>query len=814
MVKLYLGRGRLALVVTVVGAAALAAFIWHVWKRGQPVKPAPPGNPVVAVRPATAPTSRPAEASKGETGYIDVVRGAYPDFPATQPLGVPVDLSHAAHLLINDPINLGEDPRKGREMWITRAHAPPIEVVLKEAEDPEKDIDVHIVRERVVFVHWMPAEQAAGAPWLVCLKDDGGYEVVSTQYGRQPLPVRRGYHWEHAFSFDESVVVAAEHGVSVFQFGPAIREEYHEFASVGPATRPAASAPASRPAGGFPEPRVLLDGKGFVAWLPWEHGKTGGRGAARYLRTPADESGNRRPGGTWTDLTPETGWPEKILHLVPLLDQTLLMLIVDDSGAVKLQFNTLERATVKEDVILALIDKLGDADKDVRDKAYDELAQYGPGIWPILDKELKEDPIPEAATRMKRLLKQRATPSLNGMFLLGKKTLKLAARLSDSGTVFYAEAGVSIPNSDDLDAAPIYHVPAWISIRPGRPIELLPGKLAEDLTIDQSRLYVNGNDWLVTNDLAGPRRFVGNGTIKMLRKSEHAYSEFLGSDRRGRWLFRKPGPLDKLRAGPVDKLGASNDTETLIIDPTLPDPSLRLPVWELAADAVGWTRDNWAVEKKNGLFAVREGGWEPLDAKEQIFTKAEEAPPPIEPAAPSGATTRPATTHPSRSTSRPSSTITPPPPVAATMPATSATTTGPSETPILTDRDGNRYFGGQIDLKIVSPAGKQTRWDLPANATGETPVWLVRTANGRLFLFNHPGRVLRIKPTPAGEEPFKLEKVFTHHVPAAAHPTRIWLDPAGRIIMAWENRLAIFFPAGYMPRAIADLIGEEPEEDE
>lgn len=55
-------------------------------------------------------------------------------------------------------------------------------------------------------------------------------------------------------------------------------------------------------------------------------------------------------------------------------------------------------------------------------------------------------------------------------------------------------------------------------------------------------------------------------------------------------------------------------------------------------------------------------------------------------------------------------------------------------------------------------------------------------------------------------EPFKLEKIFTHRVPTVERPTRIWLDPAGRIIMAWEGQLAIFFPAGYIPPAIADLM--------
>ena len=91
----------------------------------------------------------------------------------------------------------------------------------------------------------------------------------------------------------------------------------------------------------------------------------------------------------------------------------------------------------------------------------------------------------------------------------------------------------------------------------------------------------------------------------------------------------------------------------------------------------------------------------------------------------------------------------------------------------------------------------------------------MRTQSGRLFLINSPGRILRIKPTPGEPQPYKLEKTFTHNIPTVDHPTRIWLDPADRIILAWENQLAIFFPAGYIPPAIAEkmLADWEPEEE-
>jgi hypothetical protein len=519
------------------------------------------------------------------------------------------------------------------------------------------------------------------------------------------------------------------------------------------------------------------------------------------VEIPSD-SPEKPPQPKWTDLSPQTGWPGKILHLVPLLDGTVLMLAVDEHDAVGLQYNALEHASVDQKRIENLVDQLSDSDQDVRTKAYDQLSQYGSGIWPILEK-LIENQGPEAQSRMRQLLKQKVAPTLNGMALLGNKTLKLAARLSDGGTVFYAEAGVSIPNPDDPDAGPNYRVPAWISIRPGHPIELLPESFTADLVPGRSVLYANGNDWIVSNDQRGPRRFIGNGFVSLLRKSEHGFSQFVGLDRRGRWIFRTPRP-DATATAP-----AVVDEQTLIIDPTLPDPVPRLPVWVLnTADEVGWTKDGWPVNKKNSAYALEENGWQLVPEGQTIFEKPEDVPPQVEPVIKPSINTQtptPATTVPSTPTTR----------SADTSPATTqAATTEPTEPPILTDRDGTRYFGGMTDLRLISRIGETTIWTLPISATGKGPVWLVRSPDGRLYLFNQASRIVRIKPTPGKSEPFAVEKIFTHHVPTVAHPTRIWLDPAGRIDMVWDNQLAVFFPAGYVPKPIADLMLAPDKDDD
>jgi hypothetical protein len=83
-----------------------------------------------------------------------------------------------------------------------------------------------------------------------------------------------------------------------------------------------------------------------------------------------------------------------------------------------------------------------------------------------------------------------------------------------------------------------------------------------------------------------------------------------------------------------------------------------------------------------------------------------------------------------------------------------------------------------------------------------------------LFLFNQSGRLLRIRPTPATaedeSEPFKLEATFTDNIPNTDTPTRVWLDPAGRIdFVTDESTLTITFPAGHIPKEISRMMLDE-----
>src|SRR6266699_3078255 len=56
-----------------------------------------PAMPEPSTRPSPPPPP------KATASYLQVVRAAYPDFPATQPLDVPLDMAQAAHLVMHDP---------------------------------------------------------------------------------------------------------------------------------------------------------------------------------------------------------------------------------------------------------------------------------------------------------------------------------------------------------------------------------------------------------------------------------------------------------------------------------------------------------------------------------------------------------------------------------------------------------------------------------------------------------------------------------------------------------------------------------------
>jgi hypothetical protein len=704
--------------------------------RREPPAPPPPAAAAAVTAPTTT-ASTPAPPVR--RSYLDVVRANYTEFPATQPLSNLLDLEQAAHLQFSEPLYLSPAPQA--ELWITRPDAPPIQTVLHDAADPNADVDAHVIDRIVNFVDWMPGDSGDWKPYVVCRRDDGGYDIFWSG-GQRILKRKYDYHWESAFAWNRLTVEPTTGGISIVDLTGATEEAHYEFAP----------APNALPV----VPQALTDLQGIVAWTSWDARVPGSGEAARFVD------------GKWSALTAHNGWPGKLVHVVPLLDGSALQLLGSQNKGVRLAVTTLEKVNVDEARISALVDQLNDTEETKRVDAYEQLTRYGPGIWPILEKLAPDQP-PEAADRLAELLRDKTEPTLGGMKLLGGKSLTVADRLADGGVIFYAPDGVSIPNPGGEAET---QQPAWISVRPGEPIALLPEALTVDLTPETSRIWAIGDEWIVRSNVQGPRQFVGSGFVDLLRKDETAFDDLVGIDHRGRWVFREH--TDNLPA----KNGAAG--KFLIIDPALPDPTPRLPGWTFTtADSVGWDKDGWPVVKRGAAFALMETDWRLMDPKEKILSGAEDA---------------------ATEASNPSRTTTP-----ATIPATRATSAKEELGPvILTAPDGTRYYDGRTSLRAIDNAGQETTWSLPAAGNGKATPHLIRTADGRLYLLNQGGRILRVRPTPAKKAPFEIEATFTHDVPDTDNPSRVWLDPGGRIDIEWGNHLTVFFPKGYIPRQIAE----------
>ena len=780
------GRGNARVIVAVslvvLVAAGAGAFFATRPHDSRPQTTTAPAT----TRPDSQPaTDRAAPAAKlpppPPTTYLEVLRVHHPRMPATQPLPVPLDLSQAARLVFPEPVCLS--PRA--DLWITRPDAPPTAEVLARAAKEQGDQLTLTTREHVLFAHWTPQEKGPWTFTLVVRGADGREEVV-TQSRRTPLSPGRTYHWDRAVDWGDKLVVATGTGVSVMTFQPEFRELHHDLVD-----------PKAHPDAAFAEPQFLMDWEGILAWVPWEGKKRGSAGAARFVN------------GKWLPLGPEQGWPDKLLHLVPLHDGGVLQLVATDEEWVRLAFTSLEQVAIDEALVAQHVEKLSAPDEADRVAAFHELTRYGASAWPILER-MMNDQGPEAQARLRQLLKNRDEPTLGGYTLLGDK-LRVVSRLADGGAVFYAEVGVATAGDGE---EPVIRSPAWVSVRPGQAVSLLEPPFTDDFDPERTRVYAFGDEWVVTNDARGPKRYVGNVFEPLLKKRELAFSEPVGIDRRGRWIFRKPdapdgaaptgtgpaasapatGPATAATTAPASlpaTTSTADDGKFLIIDPTIPDPTPRLPVWTYAtAEVVGWDKDNWPAVKRGGAWALREeDDWRAMKRNEKLFTDPNEPPAAIVPPP----ATAPATAA-----------------TAATSPATT-TATAPAEDlgpVLLVDRDGSRYYDGRTRLVVIRRDGGRTDWALPPSATGTlAKVHLAQTGEGLLFLYNQPGRLLRIRPTPDEVEPFGLEATFTRNVPNVEQILRMWVDPSDRLIMAHGTKLSIMFPRGYIP---PDIISKIP----
>ncbi len=296
-----------------------------------------------------------------------------------------------------------------------------------------------------------------------------------------------------------------------------------------------------------------------------------------------------------------------------------------------------------------------------------------------------------------------------------------------------------------LDGQLIARPDAWIVARDNGSVTGLPDELSRYLMVGESSVSGLDDDWIVGDVAHGCRLFLGKDFVPLTSKDEIAYTKLVGRDRQGRLLFQRP-----------------QRDQYLLIDPWLADPTPRLPVWQITVEngAAGWDQDNWPAMKKGQAWSLRAEGWQPLKDTKARFTNS-----------------APATTSAD---------------LLATLP------------------DGTLISGGRTELVFRRPGLAEFTLPLTAGQQATVPVTVAAAiGNGPLFLFNSPGRIIRIGRKPGARE-WQIEGIFDKGMPRMVTPTRLWADPAGRLCLTWDtNSLAIMFPSGRIPAAIVDLMPQD-----
>jgi hypothetical protein len=717
------GRALVPLLVLVAVVAAVATAMVLSRFSAPVASTARPGSTTRATTGPAAATTRAAEAKKPPRTFVDVVLATAPAFPTTQPIDERLEYRDSAAVVVEDPVYLC--PRG--DLWITRADADVTAAVLKRAKDEQ----VHVLRDRVSFVHWRVGKGGDVQPHVVVPADGGGFGLMFPKGHVTPLP-DRPYAFSRAFAWNDRIVVPTAHGVSVLTLNAdqTIADAYCEL------------LPAADRAGKTEPPVVMLDTRGILAFVPAVGGEPGSRGAFRFV----DDH--------WTELGAKQGWPEEIVHLVPLLDGSVLRIAAATANRVELQVALLDAPQVDANHIGELVANLSNEDEPVRAAAFAELTRYGPSLWPVLDKLMGDQP-PEAQIRLQQLLQNRNVPALGGMTVM-RNDLRAVQRYPGGGVVFFSDGGVSMPvvNSEKLER----YSPAFIAVLPGRTPALVPLRLMGDMNVQTGKLFPYQNTWIVSDDVQGPRMFSGVAFIPLIPKAHRPrFTEFAGQDGAGRLLFREgdgramalfrpaPGAID---AAEPTTARSTAGRATLIVDPFLPDPTPRLPVWVFdvpPGGTVGWDKAGYPVVKSGGGFALEAGRFRNVPKTEEVSTKADGDP---------------------------------------------ATTSGPEGT----------YTATDDALTLKSPDGKTLTWPLPDLARGSIPPHLVRAPDGKLFLYNQAGRIVRIRRTDDATAPFAVDATFTNRIPNLDKPLRIWLDPAGRIVIASDRSVSLLFPNGRIPR--------------
>ncbi|MGC4033856.1 MAG: hypothetical protein QM754_19410 [Tepidisphaeraceae bacterium] len=538
-----------------------------------------------------------------------------------------------------------------------------------------------VVRETVRYVHW-PTD--GGTPHAVLAGDT---VADDTDFAR-------------AVAITGGLVVPTRTGV-VFYSDDFKTERRHDLPRVE-------NSPDA-----LPSPVIARSGDGVWAWSPWENGKIGSRGPMFI-----DANGSKTP-------EPSAGWPETLIEITPLADGSVLTISQGESAPVVKLIAAPEQPPTADMLraIKPLAQQLADRDPVKRREAQRALEAQGPAAFPVLE-ALREQLPPEAQVRIETLLGNRFAPSLGGLRPLDG-ACHVIARFPRGGCLLKLDGGGSIDAEDDEPARTV--IPAFVLIRPGHFVEWRDSDAFGDFVPGRNAVqWVNG-ELLIGDPKLGPRRQVGLTLKPLLPPAFAAFDTVQGIDARSRWLLTN----------------STKKGESLLIDPSLPDTTPKLPIYTVAArDGAGRTAAGWpAVKRGDRLFVLDARGWH-VDKPEAML---------------------------------------PPPP----------------NLPAVFDRDGTSATITDGGIELTDRDGGTTRVDLK---DADDPQFAMSPK--RLWVYTPDGKVNRYARSPGPT--VKWEATFTQRVPSEA--TSIWLDPAGRLIMLSDSTLAISFTDGRLPSTLNDLM--------
>lgn len=547
-------------IVIVLGLALLLGIVLTVDMLPTPSDP-PPDPPKPATQPATAPTSAPAE-PKVMRSWKDLLAERFPDAESLDPLAEPADLTDAAQIILDRPVYLC--PRG--HLWITHPDADPIDLVLTRARDET----VHLVRERIVYVHWQQ-ERGRWRAIPIEQREDGYYtldERRSRVASRENAP-----DFVSALRLGDAAIVPVRGGLISLRFTPALQTESARFDD----------------SAGNRIPHLLHDGSGLVAFIPWTATQPGSTQVLRF------ESADLIP------APPAEPWPARVAHVIPLVDGSARVICFDDDNQLAIRSILIRTRPIDRATITKLVEQLSDPAAQRREQAMTELARFGNASWPILE-ELLPDQLPEGQARLRLLLGEREEPSILG-YLPREGLLTIERQLRDNTALLFAPRGWVRKDFDAPDGLEDIEN-NWLLLPQVGASPVPAGWRALELLEAGAILDGIGGDLL----LLTPRGFVqlaGAGIAPLLAPDDRPFDEFVGIDTSRRWVLRsshRPG-------------------QTLLIDPSLPPIEPALPSWLVdmgPIERLGRTTEGWPIVQAGDPWALKETGWAVVQPNEVL----------------------------------------------------------------------------------------------------------------------------------------------------------------------------------------------------